>query len=761
MVSQNNQERQIEISARPIRYAYILGAKPSRKIILKIISDCCESFGGTHNIIIPSSGEIIEDCWLPFLVACDPDIILLCGSFNNIKAFKSRLSELDIQPFKIKKFQQEHGRVGGVVSYSPLPIDKIYRAKATESSNLGSGRKYNVVTASRRGKNTNLIDYFDFGILSESFISEFKQLLEFTSINKIHEQQDFTLVIDPTEACLENITHAEWEYFDAVYNDNILGPYVVVTGDPNSLEDCCLFWNWRALACRQFYVIWRASDKLNEIYDGSVFNQTILNFPSHSKLMTSYSFGKSDSSTFSQILSSIPNYPIKVSNFGFSYLHPSEYDKPLPTAGYFCARNSISLSGTHPCTINRLITPPYDYQDCIFKDLVFDLVIKSRTQGDKSGISVSSRHFVHDVLQIDQELQEAQARINRSYFTLLLPCSISTGSVSIKFKSDWEIISNYCKRKGVNIVESPSGKHIRRAIGLSGSIEELSGYYSNNIAREMLDAFKTRHTTKVSLKGRNREIYRRSFSVSDLNNTVLSKFANVSLYQKRKVQNEIYRLIDLWWRKGILVSGFNLKCNECNFESWYSIDTVGDRYVCLRCQLENKMPYDSQIHYRLQESFYQAHQENMLVPVLTLNYIKGITDESFLYSVPVFTEPNNPNSPEVDIITIVDGELIIGECKKTNKLDKAVFSRYGEVAKKIMAHRIIFSTINRENTCENQDCKECIKLGEYCSDEIFTHGIPSNPEQWGTREFIKDFRTQIAKEGISVSTICASDLGLS
>ena len=182
--------------------------------------------------------------------------------------------------------------------------------------------------------------------------------------------------------------------------------------------------------------------------------------------------------------------------------------------------------------VNRLIAPPFNYQDCLFKDLVFDLEVKGRTPSDKSGIEVSPRHLVEDVLTLEGEVPISDVRISRTYFTVLLPCSMSTATLSVSFKSDWEIISNFCKRKGIDIADSPSGKHIRRSIELAEGIENLASFYRNNIAREMLNAFLTPHTTKVTLEGRSRELYRRSFSAMDLRNAVLRTIAITSSYKR-------------------------------------------------------------------------------------------------------------------------------------------------------------------------------------------------------------------------------------
>jgi len=753
-------DRQVEFLSRPIRYAYVIGAEPTKEQIIRLIMNCCQSFGGSHNIIIPSNGEAFNDWWSRFLIASDPDVILLCGRFSSIEAIKSQIAQIDIQPFKVKTWRGESASTERVVRYSPLPMDKLYEAKIAEAVQYGFGEKMNVVVAPRRGKQINLIDYFNYGILPRSYIVEYRDRITFVNSKKIHRLTTHP-TSDPTEINLENITHAEWEHFETCYNDLILGPYVAVTGDENSLEDCCLFWNWRALSSSWMFVRWVNKAGIGDLFKGGIFNRAILDLPIYAKLLTSVSIGPLGSGSTQGFLSLIPDYSQNISKVGFSYKHPSEYDRELASVKYFCRRDTVSLPDEGSLVISRFTPPPYGYEDCLFKDLIFDLEVKAKTVKEKSGIQISPRHAAADVLTLEKGEHEIDIRINRRYFTILLPCTLSTESISVRFNSNWEIICNLCKRRGVEIAESPSGKHIRRALELAGSIEELATYYRNRVAREMLNAFLTRHAPRITLKGRRRELYRRSFSVNDLKKTVAGSLGITSRYYMTKVEREIDRLTDLWWQKGILTSGFELSCEECNFETWYPIEIVGDKYVCWRCQLENRRPHDSEIHYKLQESFYQAHSENMIIPILTLDYIKSnVAKESFLYSVPLSLEPNNPTSSDIDIVAIVDGEVIIAECKMPNRLENKIFERYGQTARGIMAHRIVFSTINRKNTCENQDCDKCIELlGETYEDETFSHGVPSNPKQWGTREKIKDFRQKMAQEGILVETLCAKDLG--
>lgn len=752
----------VEVAARPIRFAFILGSNPAKKDISNVIKHCCETYGGAHNIIIHSNGERFDDWWGKFLIASDPDAVICRGKFENIQAIESQISELGIQPFITKSYRGESAT--SVTKYSPLSVDKIYRAKATEALHYGPGKKINVVNISRAG-NFTLLDYFYYGMLSKSFRMNCGELINFVNPHKTHADISDSAV----ELTTENIKHDELEYFLTRYEDSLMGPYVVVTGDENSLQDCCLFWNWRALSSKQLSsVIWINKTDIHKFFQKPTdFFHGGLDFPTTAKLLTSITLGMSTSKSIKEQLSITPDDSKKFTDVGFYYKHPSEYDSALASTIYFTDKESFSpLTGNY-LRIDRRTPTPHSHEDCLLKNLVVDLALKSQFPVDKSGVIVSPRHKVEDVLTIKTDPSEVNIRVSRSGFTLLLQWSLSAGTVSVRVNSAWEIISSIFNRRGLIIDESSSGKHIHRSLELVGGVEALAKLYRNEVSRVMLNAFLMEHSdVSKNLEGLRREVYRRSYTVKDLMAKVLQSLVPSSIagsaHRKSRIKQEVNRWIEDWLQRGVLISGFQLDCPKCNFEGWYPIELVGEQYFCTRCRSENRRPHESEIHYRLHESVYQAHRENMMIPILTLDILKThFTEDSFIYTVPVNLEKGNPNSHEIDIIAIIDGELFIGECKKTNKLANKVFKHYEQLADIIMPDSIVFSTTNRNNACEKRDCKECSSGGidSFFPDETFTHGVPSDTEQWGTREKIRDFRKKLQTKGISVYTLCAYTLG--
>lgn len=751
--------RQLEVSVRPLRFAFILGCQSGRKQLIDVIKRCCANMGGIHNIIIPTNGQIIEPCWLPFLHASDPDVVVFRGRFTNTTEIKSTIRELGIQPFQAtyRQGKFKHRNVG-------LPIQKVYTLKNAEIMHGRQDERFEVFFPLRTSKKTTLFDCIFFGILPRNLVHELTGQVKFNELSKLPSDPDVT-VFTPIDITREYLNYGLHEFYSTGDEPSILGPSIIVALDRDSLEDCCLYWNWRALSSHSNFIGWIDKGNIQNLFEhlDRSWGWTIKGIPESTKLLTSVTMGPSTSRSCKKILSQIPNYADKVSEVGFSYKHPSEYDRELAVARYFCTKDTSPMVNGKYGRVNRRVPAPYTYKECSFTDLAVDIDIKSMFQKQRTGILFSPRHEVEDILDIEDSLHDIDTRVGKHNLTFLLPHTLSMDALTINLRPDWEIICNIFERCGLNICESSSGKHIRKCVSLAGSIDELALYYKNRITRAMLDAFLIPHSKVAStLQGRRREAYRRSYTVKFLPQEVSRILGKVGSREKRHIGHVVNNWIDTWLKRGIMLSGFELSCPECDFEAWYPISEVGEKYKCWRCQSENRRPPEAEIHYRLHESMYQAHIENMIVPILTLHWLKSyVCNHSFIYSVPVSLQRGEPSSPDIDIIAIVDGGIIIGECKKPNKLPTKLFDRYSQVAEMVKADAIVLSTISRNNSCDKLDCDRCSKNDDRDhADNAFTHGISDDNKQWGTREKIKDFRSKQLQKGVSVITLCSHDLGL-
>jgi hypothetical protein len=185
-------------------------------------------------------------------------------------------------------------------------------------------------------------------------------------------------------------------------------------------------------------------------------------------------------------------------------------------------------------------------------------------------------------------------------------------------------------------------------------------------------------------------------------------------------ENLLRSIIDTLVNNEVLERGFIFKCQKCRNADWYEISKVTHRFKCSRCyedQIYNSETLKLQSsefrvqpiwYYKLNEIVYQAYFHNSSVPLLTIAKLKETSSKHFEYISEIEIRQNPSDSKpnmEIDICCISDGNIIIGECKKGNKLsektgdervaeEKAVIEKYIDIANKIGADRIVFSTLS-------------------------------------------------------------------
>lgn len=173
------QSRLLQSIVRPGRFAFLLGAKPTNREVLRILKFSCEMLGGIHNLIIPTDGESLEQWWGRFLEASDPDIIVYYGRFQNLDAIRSQVRSLNIQPFESKV-------IGKSISFSKLsdftlPITRIYDLRIAETARPYVSKGIGLMHVGRSRQHRNLIGHFMWGLLSNGFKSEYRHRLSFVT----------------------------------------------------------------------------------------------------------------------------------------------------------------------------------------------------------------------------------------------------------------------------------------------------------------------------------------------------------------------------------------------------------------------------------------------------------------------------------------------------------------------------------------------------------------------------------------------------
>ena len=151
--------------------------------------------------------------------------------------------------------------------------------------------------------------------------------------------------------------------------------------------------------------------------------------------------------------------------------------------------------------------------------------------------------------------------------------------------------------------------------------------------------------------------------------------------------------------KGILERGFKLVCNSCSFNSWYPAEYIGQTFKCTSC-------YQTQVYksnplwlYKLAEVVFKGFENNMQVPLLSLDYLRRKSKYHFEWvpdSDVYWLESNKEHHKNIDLLCLCDGKLFIGEAKSNDEIEPGQFSFYEGLCKHVTVDGVIFATSNSQ-----------------------------------------------------------------
>lgn len=254
-----------------------------------------------------------------------------------------------------------------------------------------------------------------------------------------------------------------------------------------------------------------------------------------------------------------------------------------------------------------------------------------------------------------------------------------------------EIFQEYFLDAGYSDVRlSDKGSYTHTTIEKFGSLEDLEIILRDKKNQEVLSLFKSQSTKQDNHGG----------EVIAANNRAYVNFQAIENIIGS--QTHSVNLVDLLIRKGILFRGTMLYCSRCRNTDWYSLDELNQTFICRRCNhqqiLQQKNWKDGREpiwFYKMDELVYQGIINNMILPLLTIAFLNKQAKKSFLY-VPELLLRQNPSKPdrEVDICCIVDGKIVIGECK-IDKISKSLINKlksFSNALPKTPDH-LIFATL--------------------------------------------------------------------
>jgi|GEM_PF-6883844 len=170
-----------------------------------------------------------------------------------------------------------------------------------------------------------------------------------------------------------------------------------------------------------------------------------------------------------------------------------------------------------------------------------------------------------------------------------------------------------------------------------------------------------------------------AFMHDDIEHSLVVRIAKRNFLSRRKISRIVGRekcesIIEKLLAVRILKRGYCLKCEYCRNSDWYSIDEVGNEFLCRRCYRAQALsrsnwrgPREPLWFYALDEVFYQFLLNHGFVPLFAVNVLKERHRGACSYVPEVDLVFQGANC-EFDFIFSADTRIYAGEGKCSGSL---------------------------------------------------------------------------------------------
>ena len=143
-----------------------------------------------------------------------------------------------------------------------------------------------------------------------------------------------------------------------------------------------------------------------------------------------------------------------------------------------------------------------------------------------------------------------------------------------------------------------------------------------------------------------------------------------TVHKKLGGQKLASTLLSWLLRKRLVFRGLELECPDCGTSAWYSLNEVGNQFLCVGCQGQqpfDRQPENASWRYRINQLLASALDQGVLQQVLAAYDM----DLSFPFASRTYMFPNvvladkqtGDHVAEIDLLGFADGEWIVAECK--------------------------------------------------------------------------------------------------
>ncbi len=630
----------ITSSVRPQRLGFIINSATPIEEVYLIIQYCSSIWGGINSIFIPTNGKEIEQDWWQMLLLGDPDRIIYIGTVDT--GLIGQIEE-EVQPFEVLSWHislvKSHWQ-----NVDHLSSIQMYRVLNYELEKVGriEGPSRIVLSKAKEDNPWNVTLKLLAGHLDETYEEIYKNTFKAETL--MFDDKSFgdqLELLGKTAAQLTPLSLTS-RYLDfSVENAEPLIQPTFVLMKEDDLNDLCLFWNFRSLAC--FFGTHRAFPiPFGLLKDG----ENLKTFLKWCDEISSSTFLTIMSSSLSrQALIALRDRIRKIRHQQTQYVEIiyRSFSQILPASIQWSeSKNTqeVTFEEDH-CRI-KSIAPQFIESLKSSGYWLTDIEI-SGVKDQSQGYIIPKRSEIGELFQKTSNraiMRPSRVRITNK---LLTYGTKSTDSfIDIELKSFDDIVCEVFKKSGYESGKTANSRYIRGVLSLVESFQETEFLTNDNIRR--------------LLKKMTRE--NKALTVEQISGICKSD------------ESEMVNLVTQLARKGVFLRGYNLDCPVCDLKQWYPQTDVKEAMNCAGCLSKIQPPVLAQFAYMLNDLFSNSIEQGSLPVILTLRFLKSLCQESFMF-VPciAFKQLGNQEwDGDIDIVALCDGMFVLVECKSLEGL---------------------------------------------------------------------------------------------
>jgi hypothetical protein len=263
------------------------------------------------------------------------------------------------------------------------------------------------------------------------------------------------------------------------------------------------------------------------------------------------------------------------------------------------------------------------------------------------------------------------------------------------------------------LTETRGTKIIDRIINLAGGVENLA-VFANPEIFELLVKLTPRRTDRIVKELQKKMSYDVSpATVIRLVNQNLTDLPELTATRAVAADElvgqipggvndkaEFYAQVERLYQRKMLLRGKSFSCPECEGELWFALEDIKAENRCYRCDHpviiptyhDNRALADS---FRVNELILNAVDQGVLPVLLTLHFLarQRFVAQKYFYDCELAVEGKAGCFAELDIIFTLGRMVGVGEVKADRGFETEQVDRLIEIAKKVRARVLLFSTL--------------------------------------------------------------------